>query len=247
MNAASRRILIVTLAACCLLGALAARAGDSGRPQGWLGVLLGDPPKVASAEDAAAEPAHPQGVLVRGVVADSPADKARLRAKDLIVAVNGSAVRSRQELSALLRGLEPGTSLTLSVRRQDRDLELSARVGTREEDGGRMRMVAGWIGIEAIGLPPSLRDHFGAPEDAGIMISAVAPDSPALGAGIRVGDVIYEADGRPVTSVAALSQIVTEAGVDNPVEVVLARDGARIVVEPLVSRLPDPQPANPSR
>ncbi len=244
MNRAPRTV-IVSLFFASLLAAAAVRAQDAERPQGWLGVLLADPGSSSSSEDTAS---LPRGVLVRGVVADSPAEQARLRAKDLIVAVNGTAVGSRQELTSLLRDLEPGSSLTLSVRRRAHDLELTARVGTRSEGGGRLKMVAGWIGIEAISLPPSLREHFGAPEGAGILVSAVASDSPALGAGIRVGDVIYEADGQPVSSLPELSRIVTAAGVDNPLEVVLARYGSRIVVEPQVARLPEPAPAvNPPR
>jgi S1-C subfamily serine protease len=62
--------------------------------------------------------------------------------------------------------------------------------------------------------------------------------SPADDAGIRVGDVIYEADGQPVSSAEALSEFVNEAGVDNAIDVVLARDGARIVVEPQIERAP---------
>jgi S1-C subfamily serine protease len=50
--------------------------------------------------------------------------------------------------------------------------------------------------------------------------------------------VIYEADGQPVSSAEALSEFVNEAGVDNAIDVVLARDGARIVVEPQIERAP---------
>ena len=76
------------------------------------------------------------------------------------------------------------------------------------------------------------------PEDAGVLVSNVVAGSPAERSGIRVGDVIYEADGEPVTSAEALSQIVTLGGVENDIDVVLARDGARIVVEPRIERAP---------
>jgi S1-C subfamily serine protease len=146
------------------------------------------------------------------------------------------------ELLARLRGLEPGTSVTLSVLRGTRELDLAAAVGTRPTGMEGMRLIRGWLGVEAIELPPSLRDHFGAPEKAGILISRVAEGSPAEESGIRIGDVVYEADGSPVTSVAMLGKIVTEAGVENSMEVTLARDGARIVVEPRIARAPEDPP-----
>ncbi len=229
--------------------ALADAPPEAEHPPGWLGILLGSPddaqPKQGS--DATEAGANPRGVIVRGVVEDSPAERARVRAKDLIVAVDGAAMGSPQELMARLRGIEPGSSVTLSVRRGSRDLELEARVGARPASGDRLKMIAGWLGVEAIDLPPSLREHFGAPADAGIMVSRVVEGSPAEDAGMRVGDVVYEADGRPVTSSDGLSRVVTEAGVDNALEVALSRDGARIVVEPHVARLPEKAQAGRSR
>ena len=50
--------------------------------------------------------------------------------------------------------------------------------------------------------------------------------------------MIYEADGQSVSSVEALSQVVSEAGVENTIDVVLTRDGGRIVVSPQIARAP---------
>jgi len=157
---------------------------------------------------------------------------------DSIVAVNGAAVSGIAELMARVRELEPGSLVTLSVNRRGRDLELRAVTGTRPENLKRYKMVRGWLGVDAIELPASLREHFGAPEEAGILVSAVTEGSPAYDAGIRVGDVIYEADDQPVTSAEALTALVDLAGVENAIDVVLARDGARIVVAPQIARAP---------
>jgi len=200
-------------------------ASDSG---GWLGLRLAEAP--ASAPDA-------PGVLVRGVVEGSPADEASFRAKDTILAVDGASVSGPAELMARLRAMEPGSFVTLTVKRGAREFEVKTVLATRPET---LRMVRGWLGVEAIELPPALREHFGAPEDAGILVSAVADASPAYDAGIRVGDVVYEADAQPVTSLRDLMRLVSEAGVENVMDVVLARDGARIVVGPRIERAPAP-------
>lgn len=57
----------------------------------------------------------------------------------------------------------------------------------------------GFLGVQLVGLSPELRSHFGAPEDAGLLISVVADDSPAAKAGLRVGDVLAAIDGEAVT------------------------------------------------
>jgi hypothetical protein len=63
----------------------------------------------------------------------------------------------------------------------------------------------GFLGVELTDLTPELRLHFGAPEDAGVLVGRVEPDSPAAAAGIQVGDVITRADGEEVGSALGLT------------------------------------------
>src|SRR5262249_46809977 len=143
--------------------------------RGWLGLRLADSTE-SSPESS--------GVLVRGVVEGSPADEAHFRAKDTVLAVDGATVSSPAELVARIQALGPGSFVTFSVRRGTGEFEVRSILGTRPES---MKLVRGFLGVEAIDLPASLRSHYGAPEDAGILVSAVAEESPAADAGIRVG------------------------------------------------------------
>lgn len=222
------RSIVPLLALFMLVPSSRAATPAEDHPRGWLGLMLVD-------GDASTQAG---GALVRGVVEGSPADQARLRAKDSIVAVDGVAVGGAAEMMARVRALAPGSFVTLSVNRGGHDLEVKTVLGTRSDNTKRSRMVRGWLGVDAIELPASLRAHFGAPEDAGVLVSQVSEGSPADDSGIRVGDVIYEADGQPVASAEALSEVVSAAGVENAIDVVLARDGARIVVAPRIERAP---------
>jgi membrane-associated protease RseP (regulator of RpoE activity) len=56
----------------------------------------------------------------------------------------------------------------------------------------------GRLGLQVQPLTPELRAHLGAPEDAGVLVARVEPDSPAAAAGVRVGDVVTAAGGEPV-------------------------------------------------
>ena len=232
------RSIVPLLAVFMLIPTPRAASPEADHHRGWLGVLLDGGGAPTQVGDATESVPVSEGVRVRGVIDGSPADEARLRAKDSIVAVDGAAVSGVAELTARIRDLEPGSFVKLSVKRAGHDLEISTVLGTRSENGNHWRMVRGWLGVDAIELPASLREHFGAPEDAGVLVSNVSEGSPADLSGIRVGDVIYEADGQPIASVEALSGIVSAAGVENTIEVVLARDGARIVVGPRIERAP---------
>jgi S1-C subfamily serine protease len=74
------------------------------------------------------------------------------------------------------------------------------------------------------------------------MISEVATGSPAEAAGLRIGDVVYDIDGRQVRSLNAFHQLISTGGVGNVLEIMAARDGAEIVVEALVDDTPEPAP-----
>jgi membrane-associated protease RseP (regulator of RpoE activity) len=49
-----------------------------------------------------------------------------------------------------------------------------------------------------VDITPELREHFGAPKDAGVLVARVIADGPAAKAGVRVGDVITAVDGQKI-------------------------------------------------
>ncbi len=66
----------------------------------------------------------------------------------------------------------------------------------------------GYLGVRSIEMTPELRQHFGAPKDAGVLVGTVEPESPAAKAGIQVGDILTAVDGEGVGSTRALSRSV---------------------------------------
>jgi S1-C subfamily serine protease len=89
-----------------------------------------------------------------------------------------------------------------------------------------------------------VRDPDGQPELGGARptvapsVAAVLPKSRAERAGLKVGDVLTEVNGRPVVTLDAVREALLAAGPDGPLPLVLRRDQERIVVtlEPAGSR-----------
>jgi serine protease Do len=94
-----------------------------GRPHGWLGVRVG--------------PAD-EGAEVEEITPGSAADKAGLRNGDLIKRLDGTVLRSSDELIDKLRGMPPNKAVSLTVVRKDKDMEvkvtLSSASGRLEQD-----------------------------------------------------------------------------------------------------------------
>lgn len=197
----------------------------------WLGVMLGRP-------DGAGEPGV-TGATVTGVILDSPAARADLRESDLIVAVEGAPVGSPRELVARVQGLAPGSWVTLTVSRRGKELELRPRLTARPDTTERLRPRQGWIGVEAIDLPPALREHFGAPAEAGVMVAHVATASSGEAAGLRLGDVVFSIDGEPVRSSGDLKGRLARAGVGNVVVLDVVRAGAPLALEARIEQVED--------
>ncbi len=65
-----------------------------------------------------------------------------------------------------------------------------------------------YLGVELTSLTPELRRHFGAPEGSGVMVSRVDDESPALAAGLQVGDILTHIEGQPVASAGEIGRIV---------------------------------------
>ncbi|MDP9023016.1 MAG: trypsin-like peptidase domain-containing protein [Actinomycetota bacterium] len=87
------------------------------------------------------------------------------------------------------------------------------------------------LGIQARDLTPSLARHFGIDASEGVLIDQVEPGGPAAEAGLRPGDVVIAADGRPV---AGMDELVAEIRAREPGDVLsltVVRDGRELQIE----------------
>ena len=84
-----------------------------------------------------------------------------------------------------------------------------------------------WLGVEAASVDsPLTAVQLGVPAGVrGAVVVGVVPSGPAAQAGLRQGDVIVSVDGRPVTSAARLTELISRqrAGATVTVEVVSSR------------------------
>jgi len=96
----------------------------------WLGVTIAD---VTPDQGLAAA----QGALIARVIPGSPAAKAGVRAGpggrggDIVTAIDGTPVRSRDDLTSLVAGHQPGETITLKVVRAGSEQSVEVRLGTQ--------------------------------------------------------------------------------------------------------------------
>ena len=114
---------------------MAALIKDGKVTRGWIGVE----PRPLTAEIAESfgiakdksTGALPQGVLINGVLQNSPAAKAGIQPGDLILKVAGQVVADVPEMLTRVAALKPGDAASLSVQRNGKLIEIQVTPGTR--------------------------------------------------------------------------------------------------------------------
>jgi len=71
------------------------------------------------------------GVMIRGVGEDSPAARGGLKSEDIVLAIDGTPVRTREQLQQIIAETSPGSSVSLKVWRKSR--EQTVRVTVEEQ------------------------------------------------------------------------------------------------------------------
>ncbi len=74
------------------------------------------------------------GVLIVEIVTDSPADKAKLQADDVIVALDGTATPAIALLRQSIQAKQPGDKVTLTVQRSGQQMDIEVTLGVRPAD-----------------------------------------------------------------------------------------------------------------
>lgn len=105
--------------------------GDVRGDQAFLGVNTTDVAAESPANRAQFDITVDEGAFVQSIVPDSAADEAGLEPGDVIVSVNGEATPDSASVGAIVRELQPGDEITISVLRAGAPVEMTATLGQR--------------------------------------------------------------------------------------------------------------------
>jgi len=101
--------------------------------RGWLGI---EPQELTPEVAAAFSLQNVDGLLIRSVIKNSPADKAGLQARDVVVEIDGKPMRNSVALLSQIASLTPGKEATLKVLRDRKPMQFAVVVGRRPKPAG---------------------------------------------------------------------------------------------------------------
>ena len=173
------------------------------------------------------------GVIVNQIVPNSPAADAKVQPGDVLVELNGHKIQNPHQIQGIVEQLTIGKTYPLVVLRdgQKVTLQIEGREmpknfsrslfqdRTAPEDEPRKaedKSVEG-LGLKVKDLNEETAKEFGLADTKGVVVTSVAPDSPAGLVGVRPGDVLLEVNRKKINSSEDFAAAMKEASVKDGV------------------------------
>jgi serine protease Do len=154
------------------------------------------------------------GAAVSNVQPDSAAEKAGVKAGDVILSFNGTEIGDSSELPPLVGSTAPGSRARISVFRDGKTLELPLVVGELDEGtpAAPRETAAAPASRSALGLvvrAPTAEERETLGEQGGVVVERVE-GAAARRAGLQPGDVVLMVGRKRIASVAEFEAAVKE-------------------------------------
>ena len=202
-----------------------AQLKEKGRvDRGWLGVYIQDVDKNL-AQSLGLE--KPQGALLAQLEPNGPADKAGLKAGDVVTRFNGLAVVEASDLPHIVGLLPAGKKIDATIIRRGKEKSLEVEIGARPGDS----KVAAASGGDILGLDVGELDAESLEKRrllGGVLVLKVYSGSAAADAGLQAGDALVQLGYQTLSNVDDYGEILKQLPKGTPVALRFFRRGRSI-------------------
>ncbi len=172
-----------------------------------------------------------KGALVRQVENDSAADKAGIKAGDVVVSVDGKPIQNVHELPMTIASHRPGDKVEIGLIRDGKPIIRTVEVEKMPETdtaSAEDQKTPIRLGLALSTLDADTAASLQAGVKEGVVVQQVAEGSPAQRAGIIRGDVIFSVNRKPVKSVKEFMKMAEEFKGGDVLQVLLDRHGSTV-------------------
>lgn len=205
--------------------------------RGWLGV------KIQTVTDEIADGlglTDVHGALVASVTPGGPAEKANIKAGDVIIEFNGQKLDAMRQLPRIVAETAIGKDAAVKLIRDGKTISTNVKVGELEkaETDGVIEKASGEkdtkpakgvelkdLNVTINNISPLLRETYNIPEDVnGVVVTSIKVASDAAQKGLAIGDVIVEVNQQAVKDAASVEKIVTSVKAEGKQSVLMLVD-----------------------
>ena len=191
--------------------------------RGWLGVRIQEvTPEIAESLGLK----ESDGVLISMVNPGEPAEKAGIRAGDVIINFNGKKIKNVRDLQRIVAEAAVSSSAKVDIWRDKKIKKFKVKLADREKFDDQAKVdqkkdstektnqeyEIDQVGLRLKDLTDFIRDQYDIDESiSGSVITGVKNNSPASNAGLSVGNVISQVSQKKITSAKQAKQIFDDA------------------------------------
>ena len=172
-----------------------------------------------------------RGVILPEITPDSAADKAGLKAGDIVIKFDGKDVTDADQFRRIVAIVKPGTKVDMLVirggKRKTITVELAERPATagKEKPGSDEPTKAEQLGLSVENLTDDIAEKLGYTDQSGVIVTKVEPGSPAHSKGIGQGHLIQQVNRETVKNVKQFNKAVEKIEPGQKI-LLLVRSGA---------------------
>jgi serine protease Do len=148
-----------------------------------------------------------KGVLIGDVTSGEPAEVGGIKKGDVVLEYNGERVENVRQFRKMVGDTTVGTKVEIIVWRDKHrkplwvtigefpEQQVAATTPTRPEETDK------W-GFAIQDITPAMANQLGLPDDMGVVVTQVEPNSPAQEEGLQRGDVIIEVEHKKIKNLS---------------------------------------------
>lgn len=177
---------------------------------------------------------RPQGALLTRVSADSPAQKAGLKAGDIILQYNGKPIMEASDLLNLINRARPNDSFRAQVQRDGKQISVSGKLSQSSGDAQLQELDQKdediRLGLRLRDLTIEEKAELAKDGKTGILVTAVDPTGLAARSGLIAGDAITNLHQKKISTVTDFSDAISSLPKQGVVTIEIIRQGIPAII-----------------
>lgn len=206
--------------------------------RGWLGVTIQDVTSELAGEFGLKEST---GAIITDIFSGSPAEKSGMKRGDIIIEVEGKAIKNVVSLRNMIAQSKVGSRLKLKVIRDGKTIPFeiaivefpseTAEITSQQQPEKAVKDENSLAGFRVMDITDEIAKQLGlSNNEKGVVIVSVAPGSASEEAGLKKGDVVQEINKKRVVSLSDFNKAVSHLREGDMVLLFINRSGKKFYV-----------------